>query len=176
MSRTKRRHYKTGRPLRDGESQRVARSCNNHGRCSWCEGNRLHAQERQAPDEPYIPQRGLRWIAKGALLACVLAAGCTVDQPIRVTEDLSAPSALVQPICQSWSYPGITQGAHWDGGARLVWTTNAEVIAVDCSLSIVDPYSIDRLETRVDIREERARDLRAFLIRHNVRVYELWRP
>jgi hypothetical protein len=61
MSRTKRKHYKTGSPMRDGDSQRAAGSCNNHGGCPYCEGNRLHAQVRQAPaaNEAWEPPRAL---------------------------------------------------------------------------------------------------------------------
>jgi hypothetical protein len=46
MSRTKRVKIKTGAPLRDGQRQRPVGSCNNHGGCPKCEGNRLHKYNR----------------------------------------------------------------------------------------------------------------------------------
>lgn len=46
MSRTKRVKIKTGEPLRDGKRQRSVGSCNNHGGCPLCEGNRLHKFRR----------------------------------------------------------------------------------------------------------------------------------
>lgn len=47
MSRTIRQHYRTKRVMRDGDRQFAAGSCNHHGGCGWCEGNRLHATQRR---------------------------------------------------------------------------------------------------------------------------------
>ena len=56
MSRTKRIKIKTGEALRDGKRQRPAGSCNNHGGCPLCEGNRLHKYRRKAnlDDDPRL--------------------------------------------------------------------------------------------------------------------------
>lgn len=108
------------------------------------------------------------------LISTDLTAGCVTNPPIPIADDLSVPVALVRPVCESWDYPHIPPGAHWDGRARFVWTTNKEVIAVDCSLTRVGTDGLDTLETRVDIREERARNLRDFLAQNDIPVRAPW--
>ena len=119
-----------------------------------------------------------RWRVALGLLACAVLAACATNPPMPVTDNLSAPLALVRLVrlvCESWSYPHIPDGAHWDGGAHLVWTTNEEVIAVECSVTSMSG-GLQTLETRVGIREERARALRDFLARNDVPVHAPWGP
>jgi hypothetical protein len=53
MSRTIRRHRKTGKPERDTYHRRTHMdpSCRHHGSCPYCENGRLHAAKRRAPIE-----------------------------------------------------------------------------------------------------------------------------
>jgi hypothetical protein len=101
-----------------------------------------------------------------------LLAACVTVRPMEVTEDVSAPVALVRPVCDAWSYPNMPADAHWDGQAQLVWTTDLQVLAVDCSLTSISSGWIETLETRVDIRGDRARDLRRFLVLNGVPTVE----
>jgi len=61
MSRTKRNkrplmnlgclsdHQNKDGSVRDGTPQHSSGSCDNHGGCRWCEGNRLHKHKRHEP-------------------------------------------------------------------------------------------------------------------------------
>ena len=115
-------------------------------------------------------------IKRFAIFAALVIPACVTNPPIPVTDDLAAPIELLRPVCESWDYPHIPSGAHWDGHARFVWTTNREVIAVDCSLTRVGTDGLDTMETRVDIREERAKALRDFLTQNDIPITIPWLP
>lgn len=95
--------------------------------------------------------------------------GC-VHQPVKVTESLIVPPALVSSVCEKWSYPALPADSHWDGRASLLWAADGrEVVGIDCSLTSLSAGLIT-IETRVDIRENSASALRAFLTANEIPV------
>ena len=51
--------------VRDGTPQHYATSCENHGGCRWCEGDRLHGTEKRKPiveDEDDMTANKLEWM------------------------------------------------------------------------------------------------------------------
>ena len=120
-----------------------------------------------------------RWRRRAEKLAPMLVClvgflhGCA-HQPIRVTDSLTVPPALVRPVCNQWHYHEAPSDAHWDGRAMFVWDANeGVVVAIDCSLtSLSEDFST--LYVRFDIRADDARDLRQFLTANGIEVN--WTP
>ena len=110
---------------------------------------------------------GTKWM----ILVCSSIAGCASYAPIVVTEGMSAPRALLQPICGHRGYPFMPEGVHWDGRARLVWTAAHEVTALDCTLTYLHG-SLDTITTWVDIDSKRAQGLREFLAKNHIPIAE----
>lgn len=52
-------HQYSDGSVRDGTPQHATVSCNNHGGCHWCEGNRLHKNKRNEPitDMSLLPRK-----------------------------------------------------------------------------------------------------------------------
>ena len=99
----------------------------------------------------------------------VAAGGCVSSQPVPIADGLSAPLTLFRPICERLYYPSNVPsgGAHWDGHATVIWESAHTdiIIGVECGLTRLGA-GIETLETRIDIRDPTARDLRAFLAAH----------
>jgi hypothetical protein len=106
-----------------------------------------------------------------ALLFSLAAGGCAANLPaVPVTDEgLAAPVALFRPICERFDHPQVVGGSRWDGRAELLWEspTTDVVIGVECGLTALSS-GLMTLEVPVDIRDPRARDLRAFLTQNGI--------
>ncbi len=63
MSRTRRKNIQN-KTIRDGAWYRADRSCENHGSCEWCEGNRKHRHKRRNMSELQDVERGVLRVSK----------------------------------------------------------------------------------------------------------------
>lgn len=106
------------------------------------------------------------------LVVCLLS-GCAY-QPIRVTESLTAPPDLIRPVCFRWEYGELPRDAHFNGHASLIWSADmSRVVAVECDLTSLS-QDFSTVFTRVDIRDDEARNLREFLSANGIDVN--WAP
>ena len=89
-----------------------------------------------------------------------LAAACAQQPPEKQPPAVSVPVALLRGVCEQ---ARLEHGSgHWDGSAHLQWSKDGAVVAIDCSFTVLTD-GLTTTTVRIDLRDERARDLREFL-------------